>query len=118
MHVLYLDPILPPPPPPLVKIKPPVSETSEEENSKLNYSIIIESYFDYAELLLDKDEVQFGERIGQGSFGVVYRGELKGKVVALKSLPFSEEMRTPIMREINILRYAINIELSCNAVFH
>lgn len=40
--------------------------------------------FDESAVTLTLDELEFGEEIGKGSFGLVYRGKFKGNDVAIK----------------------------------
>ena len=58
-------------------------------------------------LLVQKSEVEMGDVIGKGSFGIVNKGKRKGKVVALKRirLPggYSGE-ETADTKEITVLR--------------
>ena len=65
------------------------------------------AHFHIGGLLVQKSEVEMGDVIGKGSFGIVNKGKWKGKVVALKRIRLpggysSEE--TADTKEITVLR--------------
>ena len=65
------------------------------------------AHFHTGALLVEKSEIEIGDVIGKGSFGIVNKGKWKGKVVALKRirLPggYSDE-EIADAKEITVLR--------------
>ena len=57
-------------------------------------------------LIISETEVTLGEKIGQGTFGEVYRGEWQGTEVAVKVIKLPRnDLLQQCKREIDILRY-------------
>ena len=50
---------------------------------------------EYAAIKISVDELQFGDIIGSGNFGKVYKGVWNGTTVALKSAPATDPTLLP-----------------------
>ena len=65
------------------------------------------AHFHIGGLLIGKSEIEIGDVIGKGSFGVVNKGRWKGKVVALKRIRLTggcSDEETANAKEITVLR--------------
>ena len=59
-------------------------------------------------LVISEKEITLGEKIGQGTFGEVYKGEWQGTEVAVKVIRLPEnDLLEQCKREIDILRLVI-----------
>eukprot|EP01125_Pyxidicula_operculata_P011861 TRINITY_DN387_c4_g1_i1.p1 TRINITY_DN387_c4_g1~~TRINITY_DN387_c4_g1_i1.p1 ORF type:complete len:547 (+),score=161.28 TRINITY_DN387_c4_g1_i1:95-1735(+) len=45
------------------------------------------------------DQIKFGKKLAQGSFGTVYKGKCRGEIVAIKELTFETEIDEEILEE-------------------
>lgn len=70
------------------------------------------SHFDDGSSEIDFSELKFEEKIGEGTFGEVWKGTCRGKEVAIKKLKkekSDENALCEFRKEIEIMRYTLFI---------
>lgn len=45
---------------------------------------------DYDSSLIDVNEIKYGEAVGQGSYGTVYKGTYRDRVIAIKEMTITD----------------------------